>query len=784
MLQAKDATRIVVSGRTVSDNIIHSDIATCLPEGLELSCTAKSFEDTSFMAGSYVPFADKMIFVGAKQSIYSSIAIVDVTSGTALSYVYTSKVMSSVSLLKVQSPPGFIGGFVAGTCMSLAGVNYIYAGMVRTDTGIMTGIYLAPMRGGILNNAELVNTMALEYQNPDSFIAGGLQLHDGAGMQAYLVCVNSIYRQVIYGMRYVLRDTANSNRRGLLEHHFLSSAVKGMLRVEETLYVLVNLKQSEDSLPINTVSVLKINQVSGRIAQQVHINSNNASIQCSDITAAGLNLIIACATQYHLSNATQAVVLSVNRDLAFSKLPTGFIRLENATFEAEPFAFKGTVLPLTMSIDEKMPTEYSFNTADGYPTVNPSVAPTILPSSQPSSAPSGRPSSSPTAAPSVSPQPSSQPSTSGPTNTYKPTAKPTQRPTVRPSVHPTPRPSQKPSLSPTARPSAPPSTRPSNSPSATPSSTRPTNTPSVKPTRQPSVLRTNPPSRVPTTTPTVLGTNQKEQKRYKARESAILGYTVAGLLGFLFLYQLCRWCLYKVSKVKEDKKRVKEMVAQDLPGKPRYPLFSAVASLCCAMDAADEAVEEPVEVRKSGGVVKAAAETTNHAYAGQGAFVDSPHFVDLESNMPDRNKIGSDTIGNGCQKTGDVTGNKKEALPVEAPRETLTSVAIVNSGTDTDERTEIPVENTLQVEKEMCEVSDISDESADESETSSRSAEDIEVATEEEVEVENHSFSVSARGSEDSYVTGDSEEYEPSDDGDVVYTISSEEDDESNDNVM
>jgi len=207
MLQAKDA-RIVVSGRTVSDNFIHSDIATCLPEGLELSCTAKSFEDTSFMAGSYVPFAGKMIFVGAKQSMYSSIAIVDVTSGTALSYVYTSTVMSLVSLLKVQSPPGFIGSFVAGTCVSLAGVNYIYAGMVRTDTGIMTGMYVAPMRGSILNSAELVNAMALEYQNPDSFIAGGLQLHDGAGMQAYLVCVNSIYRRVIYGMRYVLRGTS------------------------------------------------------------------------------------------------------------------------------------------------------------------------------------------------------------------------------------------------------------------------------------------------------------------------------------------------------------------------------------------------------------------------------------------------------------------------------------------------------------------------------------------------------------------------------------------------
>jgi len=243
-----------------------------------------------------------------------------------------------------------------------------------------------------------------------------------------------------------------------------------------------------------------------------------------------------------------------------------------------------------------------------------------------------------------------------------------------------------------------------------------------------------------------------------------------------------------VSKVKEDKTRVKEMVAQDLPGKPRYPLFSAAVGLCCAMDAADEAVEEPVEVRgKSGSDVKAAAVPTNHAYAGQGAFVDSPgHFVDLESNMPDRHIIGSDKIGSGSKITGDVTGNDEAEFPIEALRVALTSVAVVN--TDTNERTEAPVKNTLQVEKEMCEVSDISDESADESESSSQQSEDIEVAAEvaaeEEVEVENHAFSVSARGSENSYVTGDSEEYESSDDGDVVYTISSEGDAESNGNVM
>jgi len=58
----------------------------------------------------------------------------------------------------------------------------------------MMGMYIAPTSGNILNSAELVNAMVLEPLNPDSFLAGGLQLNDGNGVQGYLLSVNSIYR--------------------------------------------------------------------------------------------------------------------------------------------------------------------------------------------------------------------------------------------------------------------------------------------------------------------------------------------------------------------------------------------------------------------------------------------------------------------------------------------------------------------------------------------------------------------------------------------------------------
>jgi len=69
--------------------------------------------------------------------------------------------------------------------------------MMRTDSGLITAMYILPASGSILNSAELVNAMALEHVKPDSFIAGGMELSDGLGMHAYVVRANSLFHSVL-----------------------------------------------------------------------------------------------------------------------------------------------------------------------------------------------------------------------------------------------------------------------------------------------------------------------------------------------------------------------------------------------------------------------------------------------------------------------------------------------------------------------------------------------------------------------------------------------------------
>ena len=651
ILQSNDLARVMVTGHTITDNLANTDIADCLFANAQLFCNAKSFEGTSIAAGSYPSFVDKFLYVGATHSSYPSVSIVDGISDTVRSFVYTSTKMRFIQLLHIQSPPVFIGGFVAGTCVSTSGVNFIFAGMVRSDSGVMTGMYIAPTSGSIiLNSAELVNYMALEFVNPDSFIAGGLELSDGLGLHTYVVRVNSLYRRVIYGVRYIPHNLPSmTGRRVLLEDHSITSAVKGIVLLQQTLYLISNINHTEAATTRNSVSVLKIDAATGNIEQQVHISAHNASIQCVDATVAGSFLIFGCAVQYP-GSTTQAMVLSVSRELYFSNLPFGFLKSEEEMFVGESVAFKSTTLPLSVSKDNIKSTEYTFNTANGYPTIKPSEAVTGQPSAQPTHAPSGQPSSSPTSAPSVSPQPTSQPSSSGPTNTYKPTAKPTPQPTVRPSQNPSTRPSTLPSLSSTVRPSATPTLLPSTSPSANPSSAGPTTAPSAKPTRNPTVRNIRTPTGTPSLSPTIVNSNQSEQRRYMARESAILGYTVAALFGLGCLYQLYRCCQHKVHQVKLDEKRMKEMLVQGLPGQRRYPMFSAAAGLCCAIDIQDidaDNIENQTVISSSVPTVPTAVKVKakHSTYTGQGANMDGPaSFVDLEANeLPISNRDSTET---------------------------------------------------------------------------------------------------------------------------------------------
>ena len=765
ILHTKDVTKVVISGLRLTDSLVSADVALCTIKETQQSCAAKSRVGASFADGSYLPFVDKLMYVGAIQSLYASVSIADGITSAVRSFVYTSIAMSTITLLHVQSPPVFVGGFVAGTCVGTSGINYIYAGMVRSDTGVMTGMYLSPSSGSIRSSAGLVNAMALEFENPDSFIAGGIELSDGTGTQAYFVRVNSIYRKVIYGMRYLVQ----SERRRMQKDSAVTSAVRGMVIDDTSLYLLLHVQQLfGPSGSRHSASVLKTDMVSGRIIQQVHIYSNNASIQCGDMCPAGAFVVIACEVQYS-DNITQAVVMSVNRQLALTALPHSFTRLEEDIFVTAQVNFKGTVLPLAMRIDASETTDYAFTVADGKPTFLPTVDPTSLPTSFPSNAPSGQPSSSPTSAPSISSQPTSQPSTSGPTNTYKPTAKPTLQPTARPSVKPTLRPSSQPSVSHTTRPSKSPSTRPSNIPSATPtgqSSTRPTFAPSAKPTRHPVAQSTSAPTGSPSMMPTFASTETKEQNRYRAREAMIFGEVTAGLVGLWVLYQLYRYCQIKVGKLRVDNKRVKEMVAQELPGRTRYPIFRAFVNLWCTLEADTEVpLKRSIDVDNTESFAAPSAGIS----LNRGAYIDSPaKFIDLEANATNNNHASNSSIiiSIDQKKSGEQVKRVDEPMNPLPAQMMLDRVEV-----------EMKVVSSKDADTHESEVSDFSEAGSADEGSLCESLSRPEIVCRKSSGDSCGFVHGACTGIEGACATADWYELEPSDDGDVVYSISS--DDES-----
>lgn len=286
---------------------------------------------------------------------------------------------------------------------------------------------------------------------------------------------------------------------------------------------------------------------------------------------------------------------------------------------------------------------------------------------------------------------------------------------------------------------------------------------------------------------------------YRERESILLGQVSAGVFGLWCLYHFVRWCQYKMQKVKDDKKLMRHMVENNLPAKPKYPIFSATASLCCTLDIEEAQESAPVEntntpaaptvpppvatsitaavaatvdnTAKSTAINTTAADpgsdTPEHTYRGQGAYIDGPAtYVDLEANMH-----------NSRSRTRSRNNNREEKRPeAVVSDQQLTSIAIVNS--ETEERTVVmlPVPVSVPVlpdpaESEisdLSEASSISDESSDESD-SSQSDHDGEEST---TGMENAViFKPSAPSGQHSYPATD---FNPSDDDDVIYTISSD----------
>lgn len=211
-------------------------------------------------------------------------------------------------------------------------------------------------------------------------------------------------------------------------------------------------------------------------------------------------------------------------------------------------------------------------------------------------------------------------------------------------------------------------------------------------------------------------------------------------------------------KVKEDKKRMKEMIAQDLPGKPRYPIFSSIVGVCCVIDIDDHEEMEgnkdtAVAATKAGGSGNI---TTDHTYTGQGANMDGlACFVDLEANTP---KSGSSNQREAMEeeRNGRNVCEEEDRQVWEHDQQALPAA----SNTAVEDGTAPNIAVQPDQSSELSDVSSVSEESTEASVSQSES--DNVVLSKEQPHNNEHS-----NGLVDSW------ESEPSDDDDVVYTISS-----------
>ena len=553
IIKMDEENRVIMSGvNTYNSGTVASDIADCQIDQTVLTCKVKSFYDTLATAVTYVPFPKRFVQFGM-YNLIAAASVLDQT-GTVRSYLFTALQLKSFAVLHAQSVPSFIGTFIAGTAVSTsAAQNYIIAGMMRTDSGIMTAMYLTPVSDAILNSAELVNAMALEYEHPDMFITGGLELSNGVGLHAYLLRVNALLGVVKFGMMY--HASKVEARRNLLQGNTMNSITRDMERVENALYMIVNLF-SNQNINDDGLSVLKVDSETGLILMQVHLSSPNASLSCSDIAASmnGLFLYVACQIA-RSTGVNESLVLSVDSALEFLKLPHGFSKTDTIGFSAQSVPFRKTSLTVTTQTAQSFVIDSEFSTHISGPTVRPTQSPTAKPSLKPSSAPSGQPSSCPTAAPSVSPQPTSQPSSSGPTNTYKPTIKPSLRPIAHPTAAPSSSPSGKPSHRPTLRPTDLPSVYPSVLPSVS-FTASPTCVPTARPTRLLTELFSRQPSPAPSALPLV-----DNGKRKNSDMALVIGGSIAsGLLALWFLNWMRKWLVHALDQ-REKKKVLRIMLS-------------------------------------------------------------------------------------------------------------------------------------------------------------------------------------------------------------------------------
>ena len=208
------------------------------------------------------------------------------------------------------------------------------------------------------------------------------------------------------------------------------------------------------------------------------------------------------------------------------------------------------------------------------------------------------------------------------------------------------------------------------------------------------------------------------------------------------------------------------MIAQDLPNKPRYPIFSAVASLCHTLNAeetSDDLNAEGTEVRPAKNITAGPSSAPPINTTIQTYLDGSARFVDLEANVPGNNSI-SDSSSSARKR-------RREKRKARAAREHLDYVSseLPFSGATLNPGTEKSV-ITLNAYAPQGEVSNLRNESTT----------DAYGAQSDTFNKNNSEKSLYSSSSNHSYATAGWYELKPSDDSDVVYSLCSEEENITN----
>ena len=163
------------------------------------------------MSVSYNPYTAQLIYVGQYQNS-PLVSIMNPEQNSIRSYAYTTTSMRSVELSQVANVERFGGAFFAGTCRSTSSAAsiYIVASWLSIGTGGMFSMALSPVGSSLfLNSVDLVAGLAIDPIGPASLIVGGMETTDGLYVSPYMARVNTLYKSILFCVRYRHRITPN-----------------------------------------------------------------------------------------------------------------------------------------------------------------------------------------------------------------------------------------------------------------------------------------------------------------------------------------------------------------------------------------------------------------------------------------------------------------------------------------------------------------------------------------------------------------------------------------------